>query len=119
MVVGRCKSVNAIHSKGGYWEPIVVTTRILDHKDGHYVRPNRVALKYLNFKNDVDQDAHVKVFNYVVQANAKTFEEYIINVFNYMLRNTALDWCHNYMLKFPTYIFLKFTQAFCKCHWKI
>jgi hypothetical protein len=36
------------------------------------VRPNMVALKYPNFKKDVDLDAHVKVFNYIVKANAKT-----------------------------------------------
>ncbi len=58
-------------------------------------------------------DVHIKVFNFVVKANAESFEEYIINVFNYMLKDTTLDWCHNYMSKFPNYIYLKFTQAFC------
>jgi hypothetical protein len=32
-----------------------------------------IALKYPNFKKDADLDAHVKVFNYVVKKNAKTF----------------------------------------------
>jgi hypothetical protein len=50
MVVGRCKSVDAMHSKGGYQEPIVVTTPILDHKDGHYVKPHKVIFMYPNFK---------------------------------------------------------------------
>jgi hypothetical protein len=35
-----------------------------------------------------------------------------------MLRNTTLDWCHNYMLEFPNYIFSKLIEAFCKHHWK-
>jgi hypothetical protein len=62
--------------------------QILDHRDGHYVKPNRVTLKYFDFKKDVDLNAHVKVFNFVVKTNVKTFEEYIIDVFNYMLKDT-------------------------------
>jgi hypothetical protein len=43
------------------------------------VRPNKVALKYLDLKKDVDLDAHVKMFNSTVKENAKKFEKYIIN----------------------------------------
>jgi len=59
------------------------------------------------------------VLNYVVKANAKTFEEYIINAFSYMLKDTTLDMCHNYMSKFLDYTFLKLTHAFCKRHQEI
>jgi hypothetical protein len=38
-------------------------------------------------------------------ANAKTFEEYIINVFSYTLKDMASNWCHNYMMEFLDYIF--------------
>ncbi len=58
------------------------------------------------------------MFNFVVKVNAETSEEYVINVFNYMLRDMASNWCHNYMLEFPNYTFLQLTQAFCKFHWK-
>jgi hypothetical protein len=58
------------------------------------------------------------MFNFVVKANAKTSEKYIINVFSYTLRNTTLNLCHNYMSKFPNYFFSELTQAFYKCHWK-
>jgi hypothetical protein len=68
-----------------------MTAPILDHKNGHYVRPNRVAFKYLDFKKDVDPDAHVKMFNSLVKANAETSKEYIINVFNYTLKDMALN----------------------------
>jgi hypothetical protein len=78
-----------------------------------------VAFKYPEFKKDVDLDAHVRMFNSIMKANAKTFEEYIINAFNYMLRDIASNWCHSYMSKFLKYIFSKLTQAFCKCHRKI
>jgi hypothetical protein len=44
MTVKRCRSVNALHSRRGYREPIVVIAPILDHRDGHYVKPNEVAL---------------------------------------------------------------------------
>jgi hypothetical protein len=47
---GGCKNANVVHSRGGDQGPIVVIAPIFDHKDGHYVRPNMVALKYPNFK---------------------------------------------------------------------
>jgi hypothetical protein len=95
---------------------IVVIIPILDHKDAHNVRPNRVAFKYPNFKKDFDSYAHVTVFNSIVKANAENSKNYIINVFNYTLRDITLYWCHNYILEFPNYYFLELTQAFCKHH---
>jgi hypothetical protein len=94
------KSADAVNLKGGYQKPFDVTTLIFYHRDGHYVRPNRVAFKYPHFKKDVDLDVHVKLFNFVAKTNVKTFEEYIINAFSYTLKDTTLDWCHNYILKF-------------------
>jgi len=70
---------------------------ILDHKDGHYVRPNMVAFKYPDFKKDVDPNVLVKVFNSLVKVNVETFEEYIINAFNYTVKDTTSNRCHNYM----------------------
>jgi len=75
-----------------------------------------VALKYHNFKKRVNPYAHVRMFNFVVKANVKTFEEYIVNAFSYMLKDTTSDWCHNNMLEFLYYTFLELTHAFCKCH---
>jgi hypothetical protein len=49
MDVGRYINVNAMNPRGGYQEPFAVTTPIFDHKYGHYVRPNKVALKYRDF----------------------------------------------------------------------
>jgi hypothetical protein len=109
MAIGGCRSVDVMHSRGGYEEPIVVTAPILDHRDGHYVRPTRVAIKYLDFKIDVNFDAHVRMFNFVIKANAETSKEYIVNAFSYTLRNTTSNWCHNYMSKFPGYTFSEFT----------
>jgi len=119
MVVGKYKSANAMHPRRGYWEPFAIITPILDHRDGHYVRPNKVTIKYLDFKKMVDPNVHVTMFNSIVKVNAKTFEEYIINAFNYTLRDTTLDWCHNYMSEFPDYTFSKLTRAFYKRHQKI
>jgi hypothetical protein len=68
-----------------------------------------VPLKYPNLKKDADPDAHVQVFNFAVKENAKTSKKYIINAFNYTLKNTTSNRCHNYMSKFPDYIFLKLT----------
>jgi hypothetical protein len=87
----RYKSVDAMNPRGGYRGPFVVTAPILDHIIGHYVRPNKVAFKYLDFKKYVDPNVHVRMFNYIVKANVKTFEKYIINVFSYMLRDTTSD----------------------------
>jgi hypothetical protein len=68
-----------------------------------------VALKYLDFKKDVDPDVHVRMFNFAVKVNAKISEKFIINAFSYMVRDTTSNWCHNYMLKFLDFTFLEFT----------
>ncbi len=119
MIVGRYKNTYVENRKRGYLEPFVITQGIIDHKNGHFVKLNGVALKYPDFKKDIDLDVNVRMFNFVVKANAKTSKEYIINVFSYMLKDMTSDWCHNYMLEFPNCIFSELTQAFCKCHQKI
>jgi hypothetical protein len=118
MVVGGYKNIDAMNLRGGYRKPSIVITQIPNHRVGHYVRPNKLAFKYPNFKKDDDPNVHVRVFNFVVKANAKASKEYIINAFSYMLKNTTSNWCHNYMSKFLDCIFLKLTQAFYKHHWK-
>jgi hypothetical protein len=50
MTTRRYISVDVVNPKGGYRKPSTVIAPIPDHKDGHYVRPNRVAFKYLDFK---------------------------------------------------------------------
>jgi hypothetical protein len=60
MVAKGCKNADVMHSKGGYREPIAIITPILDHINGHYVKPNKVAFKYLDLKKDVDLDVHVR-----------------------------------------------------------
>ncbi len=107
--VGGYKSTNARNLGRGYQEPSIVNVGMLDHINGHVVRPNMVALKYPNFKKDVDLDALVRAFNFAMKANVETFEEYIINAFNYKLRDTTLNWCHNYMSKFHDYTFSELT----------
>ncbi len=47
------KNANAMNSKGGYQEPFAVTIPISYHRNGHYVRPHKVAFNYPNFKKDV------------------------------------------------------------------
>ncbi len=119
MAIGGYRSGDVMHLRGGYREPYVITAPILDHKNGHYLRPNMVIFKYLDLKKDVDLDVHVRMFNFVIKTDIKTFEKYIINVFSYMLRDTTLDWCHNYVVEFPDYTISELTHAFCKHHWKI
>ncbi len=113
------KSTNVKNSKGGYRKPFVITIGMPNHINGHSVRPNKVPLKYLDFKKYIDIDVHVKVFNFTMKANVKTFEKYIINMLNYTLKDTTSNWCHNYMSKFLEYIFLELTQAFYKHYQKI
>jgi hypothetical protein len=50
MAIGGCKSVDVVHLRGGYQKLIVIIAPILDHKDGHYVKPNKVIIKYPNSK---------------------------------------------------------------------
>jgi hypothetical protein len=91
------RNANVAHPRGGYRELIVVTAPIIDHRNGHYVKPNKVAFKYFDFKKDVDTNAHVRMFNFAIKGNVETSEKYIINAFSYMPKDTTSDWCHNYM----------------------
>ncbi len=74
MVVRRYRNTYVENPIGGYGKPSIGTTKIPNHKNGHSIRPNKVALKYPNFKKHVNLDAHVRVFNYVIKANANTSE---------------------------------------------
>ncbi len=56
-----------MNPKGGHKKPFVIIVPILDHRDGHYVKPNNVAFKYPNFKKNVDPNVHVRVFNFVIK----------------------------------------------------
>jgi hypothetical protein len=116
MALRRYKSANAMNPKRIYRKPYVVTISILDHENGHYVTAKHGILKYSNFKKDVDPNAHVKVFNFTIKANAETFEEYNINAFSYTFKDTASNWCDNYMSKKFVCIFSKLTNAFYKHH---
>jgi hypothetical protein len=89
MDVGGYKNIDAANLRGGYQKPSIVITQIPNHRASHYVKPNKLTFKYPNFKKDDDPNVHVKVFNFVVNANAKTSKVYIINAFSYMLKDTT------------------------------
>ncbi len=72
MVARGYKSVNAMNPRRGYQEPSALNVQIHGYIVGHYVRSNKVALKYPKFFLNVDQVAHVKEFNSAIKANVKT-----------------------------------------------
>jgi hypothetical protein len=76
-------------------------------------------LKYLNYKKNANPNAHVRVFNVAMKLNGETYEEYIVNAFNYTLRKMASYWGHNYMLEFLDYNFFELMQVFNKHHHKM
>jgi hypothetical protein len=49
MVARRYISIDVTNPRGGYQETFAVIVPILDHRSGHYVRPNKVAFKYLDY----------------------------------------------------------------------
>jgi len=53
----------------GYQEPSIVIAKIPYHRNGHFVKANKVALKYPDFKKNVDLNVHVKIFNYAMKFN--------------------------------------------------
>jgi hypothetical protein len=69
MVARRYISVDVANPRGGYQKPFVVIPPIPNHENGHYVRPNKVACKYPNFKKNVDPNSHVRMFNSTIKEN--------------------------------------------------
>ncbi len=61
----------------------------------------------------------MRVFNVAMKLNGETYEEYIVNAFNYTLRKMASYWGHNYMLEFLDYNFFELMQVFNKHHHKM
>jgi hypothetical protein len=43
-----------------------MTAQIPNHKNGDSVKPNKVAFKYPDFKKNIDPNAHVKMFNFII-----------------------------------------------------
>lgn len=72
MVTRRQKSADAMNSRGGYRTQSIIFTQICNHIDGHYIKPNRVVLKYIDFKKYVDLDV-VKTTLEAGQAEMKTW----------------------------------------------
>jgi hypothetical protein len=70
----RFRNTNVEDLKGGYRRPFVITQGIPNHTNGHFVKSNKVAFKYLNFKKNVDPNVGVRMFNYTIKANAETFK---------------------------------------------
>ncbi len=48
MATGRYRNVNVVNPKGGYQKPFIVIIPNFYHRIGHYVGPNKVALKYFD-----------------------------------------------------------------------
>ncbi len=81
-------------------------------------RPYWSTLKYPDYKKGANLNVHVKVFQATIKMNGETFDKCVTNAFNYTMKETTSDWCHNYMLEFPNYVFFELTQTFYKCHQK-
>jgi hypothetical protein len=109
IVIKGYKSTNAQNSEERNHEPLVITHGILDHINGHFVKTNKVALKYPDFKKNADPNAHVKMFNYEVKVNVETLKKISSMCLTIRSRDTTLDSCHNYMSKFLSYIFSEHT----------
>jgi hypothetical protein len=39
-----------MNPRGGYLKPSTITAPIPNHRDGHYIKPNKVAFKYRDLK---------------------------------------------------------------------
>jgi hypothetical protein len=54
-------------------------------------------LNYFEYKKNYDSNVHVRVFKVATKINDEMVDEKMANLFNFTLRNNALDWCNNYM----------------------
>jgi hypothetical protein len=45
-ITTRGKNTYVENPKGGCQEPFVITQGLINYKNGHFVRPNKVVLKY-------------------------------------------------------------------------
>jgi hypothetical protein len=71
-------------------------------------------INYLKFKKHVDLDACVQVFKATIKTNGEMIDEKMANLFNFTLKENALDGRNNYMKDHPNYKFLNLEQTFYK-----
>ncbi len=71
-----------------------------------YFKPYNRPFNYLEYKNDSDLDVHVWIFKAVFKTNGEMVDEEITNLFNFTLRNNALDWCNNNIWDHPNCRFI-------------
>ncbi len=79
-----------------------------------YSKPLKRPLNYPEYQKDYFSDAHVQVFKATIKANNEMLYKKITNLFNFMLRDNAFDWCNNYMCDHPKCRFVDLEQALCK-----
>jgi hypothetical protein len=59
------------------------------------------SLNYLEYVNDSNLDAHVRVFKSTTKANGETKVLGIVNLFSFTLGKIVFDWCNFYMEDYP------------------
>ncbi len=54
-------------------------------------------LQYPTYANNIDPNAHIRVFKKTSKANGKTIEADIINLFGFTLQNNIVKWGENFV----------------------
>jgi hypothetical protein len=54
--------------------------------------PYHWPLNYLEYVKDFDLNVHVKIFKVAIITNSETNDAKNVNLFNFTLRDTILDW---------------------------
>lgn len=69
-------------------------------------------INYLKYKKDFELDVHAWVLKATIKTNGETIDEKMANLFNFALKENALDACNNYVKDHPNYRFSNLEQAF-------
>jgi len=70
-------------------------------------KPYHQPFNYPEYEKDFELDAHVKKFKAAIKINGDIEDAKIVNMFNFILKDTMFDCCNNYMGDYPHCTFVK------------
>jgi hypothetical protein len=96
------------------WRPLVPTWYLAPTSPTLNAHITKKSLPYLIYTIGTDLDAHVHVFQKVIQTNGEKNDADIINLFYFTIKDAISKWGENFMQSHPRCIFAKLEAAFYK-----
>ncbi len=73
-----------------------------------------MKLQYPTYVKNTNPNTHIKILKKAIKINGETMKADIINLFDFILRDSIFEWKENYVQDHPNCTFEELEQTFCK-----